>query len=166
MEREKKHGNQFPGFKAEVGKRIRELEKRFTNRAEAAAVAGVAKSTLQNWGDGQSDPSFEGLARLAAHTKTSLDWIATGAEADNTNRQLKEDQEDLSLTHVSIDCSLLQDVVEILEERLQKERRYLTPAKKARLISEVYALVAEREGENRPHSATDRLVVGMLNVVE
>lgn len=62
----------------EIGRRIRQLENRFKNRAEAAAAIGVAKSTLQAWGEGRSDPSFGGLARLAEVTGVSLDWIAFG----------------------------------------------------------------------------------------
>ncbi|QPC44597.1 helix-turn-helix domain-containing protein [Kaustia mangrovi] len=65
-----------PSFRTEVGNRLRELEKRFKNRAEAASAAGVAKSTLQSWIEGKADPSFEGLSRLAAKTGTSLDWLA------------------------------------------------------------------------------------------
>ena len=39
---------------------------------------GVAKSSFQRWVEGRSDPSFEGLSRLAEATGTSLDWLARG----------------------------------------------------------------------------------------
>ncbi|MGE0256967.1 MAG: S24 family peptidase [Alphaproteobacteria bacterium] len=67
-----------PSFRAELGLRLREVENRFRNRADAAAAAGVAKSSLQRWIEGKSDASFEGLARLAEASGVSLDWLARG----------------------------------------------------------------------------------------
>ena len=63
---------------AAIGQRLRRIEAEFKNRSEAAAVAGVAKSTFQSWVFGQRDPSFVALVRLAEHTGYSLDWLATG----------------------------------------------------------------------------------------
>ncbi len=66
------------GFRAELSTRIREIEKRFANRAEAAKAAGVAKSSFQRWVEGKADPSFEGLSQFAAAAGVSLDWLAFG----------------------------------------------------------------------------------------
>ena len=41
----------------------------------------MAKSTFQNWVEGKSDPSFEGLSKFAAASGVSLDWLATGEES-------------------------------------------------------------------------------------
>jgi phage repressor protein C with HTH and peptisase S24 domain len=79
-EQENESGTAVPSFRTELGTRIREIESGFKNREEAARAAGVAKSTLQRWGDGTSDPSFEGLVRLAGAAEFSLDWLATGIE--------------------------------------------------------------------------------------
>lgn len=79
LEHSDKEGTAVPGFRAEVGTRLRELETRFKNRAAAAKAAGVAKSTLQNWIEGKSDPSFEGLVKLANAAGVSVEWLATGA---------------------------------------------------------------------------------------
>lgn len=76
----------FPSFRDEVGKRLREVEKRFRNRDEAAKAAGVAKSTFQRWVEGKADPSFEGLAKLALATDISLDWLASGRGASTDER--------------------------------------------------------------------------------
>jgi transcriptional regulator with XRE-family HTH domain len=65
-------------FESEVGSRLREVEKKFKNREEAAQAAGVAKSTFQRWVEGKADPSFKGLTLLARATGVSLDWLATG----------------------------------------------------------------------------------------
>jgi SOS-response transcriptional repressor LexA len=66
-------------FLHNVGKRIRELEKRFANRQAAADTVGCAKSTFQSWGDGHRDPSFKAMARYSLATGTSLDELAFGA---------------------------------------------------------------------------------------
>ena len=73
-----KQGTIVPSFRDELGTRLRELEKGFANREEAAKAAGVAKSTLQRWIEGKSDPSFEGLVRLAGAAGVSVEWLATG----------------------------------------------------------------------------------------
>ena len=80
-----KHGTSVPSFREKVGTRLRELEKRFKNRESAAKAAGVAKSTLQNWIEGNTDPSFEGLARLTAAVGASLDELATGRPPTGTS---------------------------------------------------------------------------------
>lgn len=65
-------------FRDELKTRLRQVERRFKNRAEAANAAGVAKSSFQRWVEGKSDPSFEGLSRLAEAAGISLDWLAYG----------------------------------------------------------------------------------------
>jgi transcriptional regulator with XRE-family HTH domain len=81
-----------------VGQRLRELESRFRNRAQAAEVAGVSKSTFQNWVDGRSDPSFEGLFRLSKLTEVSLDWIA--GTSDRRNGPVSGTESHLEADHV------------------------------------------------------------------
>ena len=78
LEQENEPGTAVPGFRLDVGTRLREVEKRFKNRAAAAEAAGVAKSTLQNWVEGKTDPSFEGLVRLSDAAGVSVEWLATG----------------------------------------------------------------------------------------
>ncbi len=65
-------------FLAAVGNRLRDVEAHFRNRSLACESAGVSKSTFQRWVNGESDPSFSGLAAIGAETGISLDWIATG----------------------------------------------------------------------------------------
>jgi len=65
-------------FLIEIGPRIRELEKEYKNRAEAAESIGVGKSTLQAWSDGQRDPSFRAMASFCQQMGRSLDWLAFG----------------------------------------------------------------------------------------
>jgi len=78
MKQSIQHKTEVARFGLDVGGRLRKLEKRFPNRSEAAATAGVAKSTFQNWVEGKSDPSFAGLTKFASAVDVSLDWLATG----------------------------------------------------------------------------------------
>lgn len=92
VERQKEVGSTVPAFRSELGSRLRELEKGFTNRETAAKAAGAAKSTFQSWIEGKADPSFEGLASFARQTGVSLDWLA-GMSADaSRGRQIGEDR--------------------------------------------------------------------------
>ena len=81
METGKSKQDHFPSYRSELGNRLREVENRFANRAEAAKAAGVAKSTLQNWIEGKSDPSFEGMVRLAKAAGINFAWLASGEGA-------------------------------------------------------------------------------------
>ena len=82
LELDEEHRTGVLSFRAELGNRLRALEKRFGNRAQAAEAAGVAKSTFQNWVEGKSDPSFEGLSKFAAASGVSLDWLAPADQVD------------------------------------------------------------------------------------
>lgn len=65
-------------FKAALGRKIRAVEELYANRSEAAAAAGVSKSTLQNWIEGRTDPTLIGLARLCEGVQVSLDAFVSG----------------------------------------------------------------------------------------
>lgn len=65
-------------FRKEVGTKLSVLAKRIGNRHEAAKVAGVARSTLQLWLIGESDPSFIGIARLCQAADVPIEWLLDG----------------------------------------------------------------------------------------
>ena len=108
-------------FRATVGKRLRIAEKRFSNRAEAAAAAGVSRSTFQYWIEGRSDPSFYGLARFADKAGLSLEWLAGGEAPPNAadlsvaygalTAFLRREGLDLDPDAFGKVCALLLDVV-------------------------------------------------------
>ena len=75
----------------EVSRRLRDALRFFPNRTAAARAAGVGKSSLQRWLDGESDPSFEGLASLAETAGISLDWLAYGRGNKYIDGPLAED---------------------------------------------------------------------------
>lgn len=147
MENNNQRGTRHPNFRIEIGNRLRKIEKRFHNRAEAAAAAGVAKSTLQNWIEGKRGPSFEGLANLARETGVSLDWLATGEGEMWTDQTPSVPEEPL-------DEALLNLVVEELE-RFREERGVRWSAeRKARLITFGYAMMLAERVEGRKYNSS------------
>jgi len=62
----------------ELGNRIRVLVKAVGTQAEAARVAEVTPRQLSRFMSGQNAPSALPLARLAAKTGISLDWVMSG----------------------------------------------------------------------------------------
>ena len=129
LEMSGKAGNEVPGFREEVGNRLRELEGHFENRAAAAKSAGVSKSTFQDWVHGKRDPSFEGLARFAAAVGASLDWIA-GLDTRRASQPPRGEQStsDDTVPPLSVDA----EIVEVAERELRRnegERKinWITP---------------------------------------
>lgn len=141
-------GVEKPGsdFEREVGTRLREVEKLFRNREEAAMAAGVAKSTFQRWVEGKADPSFHGLTRLAAKTGVSLDWLATGWEPDPKTGSTAPADSGAGRGD-SVDEALLGNVVEGLERFLEDEDLRLRPDRRARLVVLLYRHMARARAE-------------------
>ena len=77
---------------AEVGTRIREIQKKVGTVEEAAIIAGINSETLRRWINGESKASFLPLARLCQAAGRSLDWLATGIEPpyNSTSNNLDE----------------------------------------------------------------------------
>jgi len=113
-------GSEVPGFREEVGNRLRELERNFENRAAAAKAAGVSKSTFQDWVHGKRDPSFEGLARFVVAVGASLDWIA-GLDTRRASQPARGEQapSDDTVPPLAVDA----EIVEVAERELRRNER-------------------------------------------
>lgn len=144
MSASRKVGRPIPGSRTDLGTRLRELEKRFRNRAEAASAAGVARSTFQNWVEGKSDPSFEGLARCAVAAGVSLDWLAYGSASNAEEHMHKESVQS------PIDNELLEIIIDVLDKELRRRTVSLKADRKAFLISELYGLCMEARNSGIP----------------
>jgi phage repressor protein C with HTH and peptisase S24 domain len=59
-----------------------ELIKSAGSLVAAGEIAGTSDETLAKWRDGQTRPSFFGLAALAAAAGRSLDWLLYGESAE------------------------------------------------------------------------------------
>ena len=145
-----------PSFRKELGTRLREVENRFKNRAEAAKAAGVAKSTLQNWIEGKADPSFQGLAALAKAANVSMDWLATGGQPDTT---------DSEATAQEIDGKLMGLALEGVKKLYAEENARLDDRSAGELATRIYAETLEKcEGSDDPddRKAALQLVLSKL----
>lgn len=158
MEAKQQDRSGFPGFRAEVGSRLGELEKQFPNRAAAAKAAGVAKSTFQDWVHGKRDPSFEGLVRFAQATGVSLEWIAYGKDAEKINTSAATD----SNVSTDFDADILRQVVLAVEEELQNRNKQVSPEGKALLIQEIYIHMREHEAEGTRDMRARRALVDWI----
>lgn len=138
-------------FRSEVGNRLRELEKEFDNREAAAKAAGVAKSTLQSWIEGKSDPSFMGLVRLCRATGRDINWIATGSPPREQTNQSTLIDSPLNLTK-------LEDAVTLIEEWLTTHRRTMAPEKKAKVIAMAYEILVESADSSGDDTARNNVV--------
>ncbi|VEE17549.1 LexA family transcriptional regulator [Ectopseudomonas mendocina] len=99
-EQTKEGANSVPFPSKGIGTRIEAIADLFESRKQAAAMAGVAVSTLQRWLAEEGMPSFDSLARLAMAKGASLDWVATGhgsmlGETQIAEPQKQEDDEDM-----------------------------------------------------------------------
>ena len=133
-------------FRASLGSRLREVERKFPNRAAAASMAGVARSTLQAWIEGKSDASFEGLSRLADAAEVSLDWLATGHEPATSGG--------------AIDLDRMDEIIKALADELYERNMMLPQERFAELCGVVYEMLrdAEPAAQKRVLSNALRLV--------
>lgn len=140
-------GSPLPSFEAEVGSRLRLVESEFRNREEAAKTAGVAKSTFQRWVEGKADPSFRGLARLAAATGVSLNWLATG------EGPMRFDQAaaGTSMAAPVIDTKLMGRIAEGVVSVYKAENAGLPPQFLGQRVGQIYAalVIAHADPEDR-----------------
>lgn len=113
---------ELPSFQGDLARRLRELEKQFQNRAEAAKAAGVVAKTYQSWVDGRSVPSVKAMAHLAKATNTPLDWIAFG-----TGESVAEEEAKLNRSMLKIDYLLMDEINRKLRELYDKYPKQYPP---------------------------------------
>ncbi|HXC54607.1 MAG TPA: LexA family transcriptional regulator [Rhizomicrobium sp.] len=78
-------GDATPGFRSDLGERLRWLLNLFESRSEAGAIANVTPEHLPSYISGRTKPRFEAIVRLAAAKNVSLDWLATGRGERNND---------------------------------------------------------------------------------
>jgi phage repressor protein C with HTH and peptisase S24 domain len=150
------HETEVSGFRSGVGNRLREVEKRFANREAAARAAGVAKSTLQSWIEGKSDPSFIGLVRLSQATDCDLNWLATGEGNMRAGQSGTTDA-------APLDEKMLAAAIDLIETWLAQNRRKMEPAKKAQVIVMAYEILTE-SGDSEIRESDRNNVIRLLRV--
>ena len=69
-----------------VGKRIRQLENRWSDTGTAAETIGVSRTAVSRWESGEIDPTIEHLIELTQVLKVSADYLLG---TDNTNQTME-----------------------------------------------------------------------------
>ncbi|WP_179516238.1 helix-turn-helix domain-containing protein [Microbacterium sp. JAI119] len=57
------------------------------DQTQLAAAVGVARNSLSNYETGRSMPQFDVTARIAAACGVSLEWLATGVNAETASTE-------------------------------------------------------------------------------
>lgn len=112
----------------------------------------------------ENAPRAEALTPLI-HMGISARWLLTGQ-----GRMFQGHPFDRNATEPdapTLDAVLLQGIIDTIETELAVQKRSLTPARRALLISEIYAM-AHRNGtaSARDPDHLRTIVIGMLNVMQ
>ncbi|RBO72779.1 helix-turn-helix domain-containing protein [Microbacterium sp. H6] len=59
------------------------------DQTQLAAAVGVARNSLSNYETGRSMPQFDVTARIAAACGVSLEWLATGVNAETASTEVE-----------------------------------------------------------------------------
>jgi len=141
-EQEGEDGTAVLRWLKELGTRIGESAELLQSRTNAAQAMKVSVDSLQRYIRGTTEPTFGAIARLAAATGTSLEWLASGRGARFAEGKPVG----------AFDPALMQEVIEIVEQLLAEHRRVLPPTKKAELLVTLYEMF--KESATPVHRAT------------
>lgn len=119
---------------------------------EFARMIGSSPSAVSSYTRGVTLPKFEHLQKMQS-LGCDLNWLATGIAGSSVNAAGQEHD---------FDEGLLRVVVEMIEEWFVRNNARLSPAKKAELIVEAYALCAEEPADDQ---APARIVPRLLRLV-
>ena len=102
-----------------------------------AKKVGVSRNTLVSYRDGQTSPSIYFLAKVCMEFSVSNVWLILGKGEPYRSIEYSETPIDLS-GHPNLNIVLLQEIIEAIEESLNKSDLELASQKKAQLISLLY----------------------------
>ena len=127
-------------IRAEIGERLRDVEKEFPNRTAAAEAAGVSKSTFQRWVDAQTDITIDALIKLAAATDYSAEWLAFGRGPKL--RSVDDSDVAAAVAGGWIDGDLLEEILSKIRRFMLSRRQPLPLDRYHRLGGDLYSQVA------------------------
>ena len=133
-----------------IGQRIREIRKRLKLKGEELGqILGVSKGTVSAYERGEAKVSPEYLIRLAELGGVTLDWLVAGEERCG---QVREETTPYAGEARALDGRLLTETIQATETMLSElgMASRITPADKARVIKELYAMALQQEGRIQP----------------
>lgn len=137
-----------------LGERIKEaLSVGKLSVSDAAAKLGVGRSAIYQWLAGDTkNLKLENLFALAEETGYSAKWIAL-------EKGMKRDVKPFTPPG-SLDLSFLTITIQAVEKYLDEAGLTLEPEAKAKLISLLYEICAEKGKVEQPHVARYLRLVG------
>lgn len=106
------------------------------NAKDFARKTGIPYGTLQGYFRKRT-PQAEHLARMVSNANINANWILTGKGSKLISEKQNTDGYDDS-SSLNVDTEILKAIITWLEERLKKEKKKLTPEKKAAFIALAY----------------------------
>jgi len=127
-----------------IGKRIRSYRKEKGLKVkELAQIIGISQGSLSDIENEKTKPSADTLSSIVRNTDINPYWLLTGK-----GPMLKEG--DHLFAHQGLNPQVVKDVIETLEELLEREKVHLPPSKKAELVVLLAEEVQEEEQELSP----------------
>ena len=114
-----------------------------SSKLDLARLLGVSQGQMQNWEKGQRPNA---VSCLAIHKKLGFEfeWLITG-EGPSRRDEVGDAQ---TPPTPYIDVDLLQKAIEPIEAFLRTKKQVLSPADKAKLFAQSYALLLEQKGHD------------------
>ncbi len=123
-----------------LAERLAVISARAGSHSSAATLAGVSLSQFKRYLTGRNQPTFEAMVRLAAQSKVSLDWLATG-----------EGQIDKAASTVILDEAILARILAGAEIAQARRDLQLSPTRRAAIVTTAYAMVMDEGGTDANH---------------
>jgi len=153
--REKKEHGEFAA-------RLRAVVQSHGSANGLAKAIHRSEGAVRKWLRGESEPNVTDLRSVCEHTQTSIEWLVTGhgrreAPAGGmAHGDTRSPQRDPPAERTALDYTLLEGVLEAIEEELRNGQRALPSGKQSVLIAALYDLCEQRREVDR--EAVARLV--------
>jgi hypothetical protein len=148
----KEHG----GFAA----RLRAVVQSHGSANGLAKAIQRSEGAVRKWLRAESEPNVTDLRSVCEHTQTNIEWLVTGhgqREAPPTGMVIGDTRSPQSRAgQAPLDCTLLEAVLEAIEQELRDAQRTLPSSKRSVLIAALYDICHQRREVD--HDAVARLV--------
>ncbi|WP_085558248.1 helix-turn-helix domain-containing protein [Azospirillum agricola] len=140
--------------------RLAQLADEAGNVTALARICGIPQRTMAGWVAGDREPKISDAAQIATRTGIRLEWLATGVEPMRHGEEVDVAAGALSSQPSQpINRQALMDVIRLVEEWLRRNKRDLSPDKKAEVFTELYEMSIENDTDS---ATTDPKIVGRI----
>ena len=132
------------------------------NAKEFSRRSQIPYSTLQGYFR-TTLPSAEHLRRMVVNTKINANWLLSG----EGNMLLSDTQEPdgTEETKPQLDTGTLTAIIEWLEDRLKKEKKVLSPDKKAAFVALAYEYFCQPEEKGEEKEINEKAIIQLFKLV-